>query len=50
MVALAYAEVPDTAKSMEYINFMEDAVYKVSAISMMIEIIEPLDKEKTLNT
>jgi thiol-disulfide isomerase/thioredoxin len=49
LVALAYAEVPDTATSMEYINSMEDPVYKVSAISMMIEIIAPLDKEMTLN-
>lgn len=48
LVALAYAEVPDTAKSMKYINSMEDPVYQVSAISMMTEIIEPLDKAMTL--
>ncbi|WP_127130911.1 TlpA disulfide reductase family protein [Pseudoflavitalea rhizosphaerae] len=48
LVALAYAEIPDTAKSMNYINAIQDPVYKVSAISMMTELLAPLDKDMTL--
>ncbi|MCK9629210.1 MAG: TlpA family protein disulfide reductase [Bacteroidales bacterium] len=49
LVALAYAEIPDSAKAMSFINSMEDSVYKVAAISMMVEIIAQVNSSLALN-
>ncbi len=49
LVALAYAEIPDSAKAMSFIDSMEDPVYKVAAISMMVDIIASVNSSMALN-
>jgi thiol-disulfide isomerase/thioredoxin len=49
LVSLAYAEVPNAGKVMQYINSMEDPVYKVAAINMAIDLINPIDKALALD-
>lgn len=49
LVVLAYAEVPNAEKVMEYINSMEDPVYKVAAINMAIDLIAPIDNSLALD-
>ncbi|MCK9303922.1 MAG: TlpA disulfide reductase family protein [Bacteroidales bacterium] len=49
LVALAYAEIPDSAKAMSFINSMEDQVYRVGAISMMLDIIAPVNSSMALD-
>lgn len=49
LVSMAYAEVPNAAKVMEYINSMEDPVYKVAAITMNIELIAPINQALALD-
>ncbi|WP_163407103.1 TlpA family protein disulfide reductase [Flavobacterium ajazii] len=47
-VAMAYAELPDASKMMAYINSIEDQVYRVGAIKMNIDLLIPIDFEKSL--
>ncbi|MFI0429395.1 TlpA family protein disulfide reductase [Mariniflexile sp. HMF6888] len=49
LVAMAYAEVPNGTKVMEYINSMEDQVYRVAAITMNIDLMEPIDFDQALD-
>jgi len=49
LVALAYAEIPNTAKAFQFINSMEDPVYRVGAISMMLDIIDPINNAMALD-
>lgn len=49
IVALTYAEIPDRTKSMQYINTIEDPVYKVAAIDMLLEIIAPVNIKMALD-
>lgn len=48
LVSSAYAEVPNAAKVLEYVNAIEDPVFKVRALLMAIEIMEPVDNAGTL--
>lgn len=48
LAAQAYAEVPDTSKAMSYINAMEDPVYQVFGIKLMIDIIDGFDSKTAL--
>ncbi|MGJ1409112.1 redoxin domain-containing protein [Sphingobacterium thalpophilum] len=43
LVALAYAEVPDTANAMKYIRTLKDKVYRVYCMQLMLEILEGID-------
>jgi len=49
LVALAYAEIPNTAKAFQFINSMEDPVYRIGAISMMLDIIAPINNAIALD-
>ncbi|SKB39458.1 Peroxiredoxin [Sphingobacterium nematocida] len=49
LAALNYAEVPDVEKAMQYINLMQDPVYQVYGLSLMLELIDPLDSEMALS-
>ncbi|WP_419213627.1 TlpA family protein disulfide reductase [Maribacter sp. X9] len=48
LVALAYAEVPDVSKVLEYIDSMEDPSYRVAALTMSIDLLAPLDQPQAL--
>lgn len=49
MAALGYAEVPDTAKVMQYLNLIEDQVYSVYGLSLVLELLDPLNSEMALS-
>ncbi len=49
LVALAYAEVPNAAKVMEYINSMEDPVYQIMAIVMTLDLMAPINNALALD-
>ena len=49
MAALIYAEVPDLETSMSYLNMMEDKVYRVYAITLMLDILEEIDYSLALS-
>jgi len=49
MVALAYAEIPNTTKALQFINLIEDHVYRVATISMMLDIIAPVNNTMALD-
>ena len=49
IVAMSYAEVPNGTKVMEYINSIEDPVYRVAAITMNIELMVPIDIDQALD-
>lgn len=48
LVSSAYAEIPDTAKALSFINTMEDPVFKLRALLMTIEIIAAFDSATAL--
>lgn len=49
LVALAYAEVPNAAKVMEYINSMEDPIHKIEAITMALDLMAPINNALALD-
>ncbi len=49
LVALAYAEIPNTTKAFQFINLIEDPVYRVAVISMMLDIIAPVNNTLALD-
>lgn len=49
MAALAYAEVPDTKTAMIYINMIQDKVYRIYAIKLMLDILEEIDYSLALD-
>ncbi|MFA4869566.1 MAG: redoxin domain-containing protein [Pedobacter sp.] len=48
LVSSAYAEDPNAAKVMQYINMMEDRVFRLRAFVMAIELMAPIDPAKSL--
>jgi len=49
LVALAYAEIPNKTKALQYINLIEDHVYRVAVITMMLDIIAPVNNTLALD-
>ncbi len=48
LVAMAYAEVPDGAKVVEYTKAMENPVYRVAILTMSLELMKPIDINQAL--
>ena len=48
LAALAYAEVPDTATAMHYLNAVEDKVYRIYCVKLMLDILEEIDGKMAL--
>ncbi|MFD2827218.1 TlpA family protein disulfide reductase [Leeuwenhoekiella polynyae] len=48
LVAMTFAEVPDAQKMMDYINAIEDPVYRIGALISNLELFIPIDQEKAL--
>ncbi|GGH30138.1 TlpA family protein disulfide reductase [Sphingobacterium alkalisoli] len=48
LAALAYAEIPDTTKAMSMLNSMEDKVYRLYGVMLMVDIIDAFDKATAL--
>lgn len=48
LVAMAYAEVPDGAKVVEYTNAMENPVYRAAILTMSLELMKPIDINQAL--
>lgn len=49
LAALAYAEIPDTTKAMSYINTVQDKVYRIYCVKLMLDIIEEIDSDLALD-
>ncbi|MFD2556686.1 TlpA disulfide reductase family protein [Sphingobacterium tabacisoli] len=49
MVALAFAEEPDTSKVMQYINLIEDPYYRIFSITLALDIIGGYNSTMTLD-
>jgi len=48
LLSSAYAEVPNSARVLHFINSMQDPVFKVRAVAMAIEIMAAVDKAAAL--
>lgn len=48
LVSSAYAEDPNAAKVMQYINMMDDQVFRLRAFVMAVELMAPIDPAKAL--
>lgn len=48
LLSSAYAEIPNSARVLQFINSMQDPVFKVRAVAMAIEIMAAVDKAAAL--
>jgi peroxiredoxin len=48
LLSSRYAEEPNSAKVLKYVNSMEDPAFKLRALTMAIELMAPIDKAKAL--
>lgn len=48
LVSGAYAEDPNPAKVLQYVNSMKDPVFRLRALTMAVELMAPIDNAKAL--
>ncbi|MCD0489182.1 TlpA family protein disulfide reductase [Pedobacter sp. MC2016-14] len=48
LISSAYAEDPNSAKVLQYVNAMEDPVFKLRALTMAVELMAAIDNTKAL--
>jgi thiol-disulfide isomerase/thioredoxin len=48
LVSSAYAEEPNSAKVLQYVNSMKDPAFRLRALSMAIELMAPIDNAMAL--
>ncbi|WP_316817630.1 redoxin domain-containing protein [Pedobacter nyackensis] len=48
LVSSSYAEDPNSAKVLQYVNSMKDPVFRLRALTMAVELMAPIDNAKAL--